>query len=156
MCGLWQQWTGTNLTAAPRHLLLPSSCVSSPTCRPFPDISNVSMFAHNTEICMKYLHVYLKYSIRPQIKPSSHFISSTSDSLLKLGDGFGFFLCRLMLSSLLHAFTIQATILLGGYCVAGRILGDLWISNEEFAAHFAEWVLWCLSVVFTDSRQFPV
>lgn len=43
-----------------------------------------------------------------------------------------------------HAFTIQETILLGDYCVASRILGDLWISNEEFAAHFAEWLLWCL------------
>lgn len=148
MCGLWQQWTGTNLTAALCRLLLPSSCVSSPTCRPYP----VSLLAYNTELRIKYLHVYLKYTTRRQMKSSSHFISRNADclcwSLEMVSDPF-------MLSSLLHAFTIRATILLGDYCVAGRILGDLWISNEEFAAHFAEWVLWCLSVAFPDSRQFP-
>lgn len=32
-------------------------------------------------------------------------------------------------------------------CSVGRILGDLWISNKEFVAHFREWLLWCLSVL---------
>lgn len=145
MCGLWQQWTGTNLTAALCCLLLPSSCVPSPTRRPYP----VSMLAYNTETRSRSTVRALKWSPQSVLFRGTLIVFAGAWRWLRI------FLCRLMLSSLLHAFTIQATILLGDYCVAGRILGDLWISNEEFAAHFAEWVLWCLSVAFPDSRQFP-